>query len=338
MIQPGKKDIIDREQVNFKIDILAITETHMRGSGFYTTPSGNTTYFSGPENESRNGVALSVTPSMNRVILDYNPVSDRILTAKINTKPCRLNIVIVYAPMSASSDEEIDAFYKQLEDVVTNLPNRDITLVMSDLNAKIGLTKDENHLRDVVGKFGLGDRNSRGEKWIQFCAENSLTVMNTCFEQHPRRLYTWVSPGDRARNQIDYIAIARRWRPCISSTKTYPGADCVSDHKLLVAEMTAKLRNCKRTIHKPQKRLSHRELEAFEDRVSHKFKNYRLDQKQTADISWDKFKNIITTSREKARGGLSDEPKKHWITVDTWNAIKERKMLLEGDIDCNDTD
>ena len=76
---------------------------------------------------------------------------------------------------------------------------------------------------------------------------NELVVTNNTFQQHPRRLYTWTSMGDRVRNQIDNILIGRRWRTTILVTKTRPSADdCGSDHQLLVAKLTIKLRQKKR--------------------------------------------------------------------------------------------
>jgi len=42
-------------------------------------------------------------------------------------------------------------------------------------------------------------------------------------------------------NQIDYILCSQRWRSSIQSTKTRPGADCGSDHKLLIAKFRLKL-------------------------------------------------------------------------------------------------
>ena len=53
---------------------------------------------------------------------------------------------------------------------------------------------------------------------------------------HKRRLYTWTSPEGQQRNQIDYILCSQRWKSSIQSAKTRPGADCGSDHKLLIAK------------------------------------------------------------------------------------------------------
>ena len=54
--------------------------------------------------------------------------------------------------------------------------------------------------------------------------------------KHKRRLYTWASPDGQHQNQIDYIFCSQRWRSSIQSAKTRPGADCGSDHELLIAK------------------------------------------------------------------------------------------------------
>ena len=96
---------------------------------------------------------------------------------------------------------------------------------MGDLNAKVGKGEQE----DMVGKFGLGNRNDRGERWIQWCNTNRQLITNTWFQQHPRRLWTWRSPGGNIKNQIDYITIHERFRNSVLRSKAYPGADCGSD-------------------------------------------------------------------------------------------------------------
>ena len=41
---------------------------------------------------------------------------------------------------------------------------------------------------------------------------------------------------------IDYILCSKRWRSSIQSTKTRPGADCGSDHELLITKFRHKLK------------------------------------------------------------------------------------------------
>ena len=72
-------------------------------------------------------------------------------------------------------------------------------------------------------------------------------IANTRFPQHKRRLYTCTSPDDQHRNQIDYILCSQRWRSSIQSAKTRPGADCGSDHELLIAKFRLKLKKVGKT-------------------------------------------------------------------------------------------
>ena len=51
-----------------------------------------------------------------------------------------------------------------------------------------------------------------------------------------------VSPDGQHRHQIDYILCSQRWRHSIQSAKTRPGADCGSDHELLIDKFRLKLR------------------------------------------------------------------------------------------------
>jgi len=80
---------------------------------------------------------------------------------------------------------------------------------MGDFNAKVVCEKHGK----TAGPYGLGMCNEQGERLIDWCEEKKLTIMNTWFAAHPRRRYTWASPGDRTRNQIDYIMISERYGP-----------------------------------------------------------------------------------------------------------------------------
>ena len=57
-----------------------------------------------------------------------------------------------------------------------------------------------------------------------------------------RWLYIWTSSDDPYRNQIGYTLCSQRWRSSIQSAKTRPGADCGSDHELLIAKFRLTLK------------------------------------------------------------------------------------------------
>ena len=99
----------------------------------------------------------------------------------------------------------------------------------------------------VTGKFGLGVQNEAGQRLIKICQENTLIIVNTFFQQHKRRLYTWTSLDSQYGNQIDYILCSQRWRSSIQLAKTRLGADCGSDHQLLIAKFRFKLKKVGKT-------------------------------------------------------------------------------------------
>ena len=73
-----------------------------------------------------------------------------------------------------------------------------------------------------------------------------MVIANTLF-QHKRRLHTWTSPDGQHRNQTDYILCSQRWRSSIQLAKPRPGADCGSDHELLIAKFRLKLKKVRKT-------------------------------------------------------------------------------------------
>ena len=111
-----------------------------------------------------------------------------------------------------------------------------------------GMQMRDQETSGITGKFGLGVQNESGQRLIEFCQENSLVIANTLFQQHKRRLYTWTSRDGQPRNQIDYILCSQRCRSSIQSAKTRPGADCGSDHELIIAKFRLKLEKVGKTI------------------------------------------------------------------------------------------
>ena len=101
-------------------------------------------------------------------------------------KSFKITVILVYAPISNA--EEAEWFYEDLKDLLQLTPTKDV-LFIGDWNAKVGSQETPG----VTGKFGLGIRNEADQRLKEFCQENALVIANT-FQQHTRRLYTWMSP------------------------------------------------------------------------------------------------------------------------------------------------
>ena len=156
------------------------------------------------------------------------------ISIRFHGKPFNITVIQVCAPTSNAEEAKVERFYEGLQDLLELTPRKDVLFIIGDWNAKVGSQETPG----VTGKFALGIRNEAGQRLIEFCQENTLVIANTLFEQHKRRLYTWTSPDGQYQNQIDYILCSQRWKSSIQSTTTKrPGADCGSDHELLIPNL-----------------------------------------------------------------------------------------------------
>ena len=239
-LNAGKLEIVLNRMEEQRISILGISETWWLDQGRFTAENGYTVVYSGKDSGKReHGVGIILDKSTAKSFMGFNPVSDRIITVRLEGHPLNITVVQVYAPTSTASEEVMEDFYGQLQDTLDRIPSKDMLLVIGDWNAKIGHCHTKSK---IIGNFGLGERNERGDRLEDFCQANDMIVGNTFFQHHPRRLWTWKSPGNLVKNQIDYILIKRRWRSALLNVRTRPSADCGSDHQLLVANIKLKLK------------------------------------------------------------------------------------------------
>ena len=138
-------------------------------------------------------------------------------------------LVFIYALTSNAEETEVEWFYEDLQDHLELVPKKVVLFVRGGWNAKVG----SQEVPGVTGKFGLGIQNEAGKRLIEFCKDNTLVIANTLFQQYQD---TWTSPDGQYRNLIDYILCSQRWRSSIQSAKIRLGADCGSDHELLIAK------------------------------------------------------------------------------------------------------
>ena len=261
----------------------------------------------------------------------YNPISDRIITIRLQASPINISVVQVYAPTSSASDEIIDTFYTQLQDVIDSLPKKDVIIVVGDFNAKIGKGIQHEEEVQVIGQHGLGERNERGNLLVDFCIENNMSVANTMFSQHPRRLYTWQCPGNPAvRNQIDYILIKKRWKSSVKLAKTLPGADIGSDHQLLIADVRVKLKRIDNTQKVMRFDLLNISKQYWTE-TSNRFEELMLHEAEmTPDELWVGIRDSIQLTAKKHVPLKKKKKTSPWLSEEVIDLADERRLLKEA--------
>ena len=165
--------------------------------------------------------------------------------------------------------------------------------------------------------------NEAGKRLTEFCQENALVIANTLFQQHKRRLYTWTSPDGQHRNQIDYILCSQRWRSSIQSAKTRPGANCGSDHELLIAKFRLKLKKVGK-ITRPFSYDLNQIPNNYTVEVRNRFKGLDLIDR-VPDELWTEVRDIVEDTGIKTISKKKKCKKAKWLSEEALQIAEKRR-------------
>ncbi|XP_033113686.1 craniofacial development protein 2-like [Anneissia japonica] len=109
---------------------------------------------------------------------------------------------------------------------------------MGDFNAKV---RSKTHTQEnSIGSFGIGGRNERGDRLIEFTESRNLKIMNTFFQKKPNRKWTWKSPNGDTKNKIDFILASNH--EIVKDISVLAQFDTGSDHRLVRATIKINMR------------------------------------------------------------------------------------------------
>ncbi|KAK6763193.1 hypothetical protein RB195_023780 [Necator americanus] len=223
-----------RAAERIKFHVIALQETKYRRSDVRQMNDG-TLVIRGENVPSRNvgGVGFVVRPSVVHLVDSHEILSPRL--AILRLRPLRqksISIINCYSPTSAADESELDAFYEELEEVISNEKSF-YKFVVGDFNAKLGKATEKEYR---IGRFGLGDRNENGNSLAGLLSAARLFHGNSLFMKKGHRRWTWESPNGATRAEIDHILTNQRW--CLLDVSVVPPSFCSgSDHRLLRAKI-----------------------------------------------------------------------------------------------------
>lgn len=246
-----KTAVVARELGRYNIDIAALSETRLADQGELEEIGGGYTFFwkGRPQTENRQaGVGFAIKTSIAKKLPECPQfISDRIITLRLHLENNNfLNVLSVYAP-TMSNDESIkDRFYEELSQCLSQIRPSEQILLLGDFNARVG--REYQSWPGVLGKNGVGSMNSNGQLLLTLCTQFDLTITNTLFRMPDKYKTTWMHPRSKHWHLIDYIITRRRDIPQVHITRVMRGANCWTDHVLLVSKQKLRLRLPRRSI------------------------------------------------------------------------------------------
>ena len=148
--------------------------------------------------------------------------------------------------------------------------------------------------------------------------------MNTIFQKHSRRLFTWTSRDGNTKNQIDYVLIQQRWKSAISNVGTVPSADCDSDHEMLKATFEIRLRTMKK-FQMPIRYDTSYISKEYCIEVSNKFEalNATTEEMRPEELE-NKAKEIFTEASKHLK--TKQQKKQKWLSDEALQKMQSRRM------------
>ncbi|XP_012942201.1 craniofacial development protein 2-like [Aplysia californica] len=172
LLEKGKLDSIKKKIKRMNVNIMGLCVVRWTGAGSIVSDSCKTIYSAEGDKPER-GVAVIMDLPTSRTLKGYLTLADRVMQVRLKGSFFDATIIQAYAPTSECTEEEIEKFCDEINQAKTHCKSQDIVIVMGDFKGKVGTTRHE----DIVGPYGLGTRNERGEKLIEWVILNDIIII-----------------------------------------------------------------------------------------------------------------------------------------------------------------
>ncbi|KAK3520075.1 hypothetical protein QTP70_012469 [Hemibagrus guttatus] len=232
--------------------------------------------------------------------------------------------------------EEKERFWSELDEVMESIPTGERVVIGADFNGHVGEgnTGDE----EVMGKFGVKERNLEGQMVVDFAKRMDMGVVNTYFQKREEHRVTYKS-GDR-RTQVDYILCRRGNLKEISDCKVVVGESVARQHRMVVCRMT--LMVCKKKRSEIEKKTKWWKLKKEEccEEFRQKLRQALGGQVLLPD-DWETTAEVIRETGRKVLGvssGRRKEDKETWWWNEEVQDSIQRKRLAKKKWDMDRTE
>jgi hypothetical protein len=186
----------------------------------------------------------------------------------------------------------------------------------------------------VIGNESLHEAsNDNGIRIVNFLTSKNLIVKSTIFPHCDIHKHTWTSDGV-THNQIDHVLIDKRRHSNILVVRSFIGADCDTDHCLVVAKLRERISVSKRARQNSDlerfdlKKLSDVEVkEKYQVEISNRSAALeKLDEGVDINSAWEGIRDNIKKSAKENLGYHRLKFNKLWFDDEYLKLIDQRKQ------------
>jgi exonuclease III len=211
-----------------KIDIYLLCETWDEGNYVKEIRGYTMFHHNNEEKRKRQGVAIILSPRITKAWKEAGglppiqgpregDLSGRIIAVilkfpKLNASRRiiqgeweQIVVISVYHPWD-EKDGKVDAFNELLDDTLNNLPANHNLIMGGDINAQVG-RRDCEEYEDVMGIWGMKERNDKGRSVLEVYMTYNLRVMNTYFEHEEYWTYQSFNE-EKTMHMIDLFVVS----------------------------------------------------------------------------------------------------------------------------------
>ncbi|KAK3575512.1 hypothetical protein QTP86_028226 [Hemibagrus guttatus] len=234
--------------------------------------------------------------------------------------------------------EEKERFWCKLYEVMESIPTGERVVIGADFNGHVGEGNRGNE--EVMGKFGVKERNLEGQMVVDFAKRMDMAVVNTYFQKREEHRMTYKSGG--RSTQVDNILCRRGNLKEISDCKVVVGESVDRQHRMVVCSMTLMVCKKKRSkigIEKKTKWWKLKKEECCEE-FRQKLRQALGGQVVLPD-DWESTAEVIRETGRKVLGvssGRRKEDKETWWWNEEVQDSIQRKRLAKKKWDMDRTE
>jgi exonuclease III len=303
----GSSTTVARELGKYKLDLVGVQEVRWEKGG--TERAEDYTFFYGQGNgDHQLRTGFFVHKRIVSVVRRVEFISDRMSYIILRGRRCNIIVLNVHAPCEDKGDDEKDSFFEELGRVFDQFPRYDMKIILGDYNTKVGR---EDIFKPIIGNDSLHEiSNHNGVRVVNFAMSKNLVAKSTVFPHRKIHKYTWTSAEGNTHNQIDHILIDRRRHSSILDVRSFRGAECDTDHYLVVAKVRERLAVSKRAAQMiDTERLNVKKLNKGHVKEQYQVTNRNKfatmgNSEDSGDINgtWDNIRENIKTSAQESLG------------------------------------